>query len=167
MIGKIKFDSSYEPISTKLPFHGRLKCCYTTNSDGSTICKSNRFLNARFKHHFLSFRSADERSSCSMSHNDIRHQLIVSTSSSMTSPSASRGTNTSDFGTIGTASPTTMSTVYQSQINPYLTAISRESTSSVRYDASLMSSYECSLPSVSRHRIHMLQSICIPIRCHH
>lgn len=48
----------------------------------------------------------------------------------MTSPSASRGTNTSDFGTIGTASPTTMSTVYQSQINPYLTAISRESSSS-------------------------------------
>ena len=68
-----------------------------------------------------------------MSNNDIRHHLIVSTSTSMTSPSASRGTNSSEFGTISTASPTTISTVYQSVINPYLTAVSKDSSNLVSF----------------------------------
>jgi hypothetical protein len=70
---------------------------------------------------------ADEHSTCSMSNSDMRHQLIISTATSITSPSTSHGTNGSDFGTIGTSSPTTLSTMYQSAINPYLTAVSTES----------------------------------------
>jgi hypothetical protein len=75
---------------------------------------------------------ADGQSTCSTSNNDIRHHLIVSTSTSATSPSIGRGTASSDFGTISTASPITVSTIYQSAINPYLTAISKESTNVVR-----------------------------------
>lgn len=54
-----------------------------------------------------------QNSSCrsSMSNNDIDHRLIISTSDS------SRSTNHSDF------SPRTLSTIYQSNTDPYLTAI--------------------------------------------
>jgi len=54
----------------------------------------------------------------------MRRHLIISTT---TSPSARRATSsTSDFGTISTASPATMSTIYQSIPNPYLTAVAND-----------------------------------------
>ncbi len=54
----------------------------------------------------------------------MRRHLIISTT---TSPSVRRGTSsTSDFGTISTASPVTMSTIYQSVPNPYLTAVAND-----------------------------------------
>ena len=74
---------------------------------------------------------ADGNSTCSMSNNDIRHHLLISTATGTTSPSTSRDANGSDFGTISTASPATMSTVYQSVINPYLTAVSDVTTNVV------------------------------------
>ncbi|CAF3613319.1 unnamed protein product [Rotaria sordida] len=102
MTAHLKFDSSYQPISIKFPVKSRMQCCYTTTSD-STNSESN--------------------STCSISHNDIRRQLIISTA---TSPSGGTGTSASDFGTISTASPTTMSTAYQSVVNPYLTAVTQD-----------------------------------------
>lgn len=95
------------------------------------VRSSMRFCSIRRTIFFLQIL-ADEHSTCSTSNNDIRHHLIISTATSSTSPSGSRGTNGSDFGTLSTASPTTMSTVYQSVINPYLTAISDESPNVVR-----------------------------------
>ncbi len=51
----------------------------------------------------------------------MRRHLIISTT---TSPSTRRTTSsTSDFGT---ASPATMSTIYQSVPNPYLTAVAND-----------------------------------------
>ncbi|CAF3407810.1 unnamed protein product [Rotaria sp. Silwood1] len=102
MTAHLKFESSYQPISMKFPPKSRIRCCYTTTSD-STNSESN--------------------STCSISHNDIRRQLIISTT---TSPSGGTATSASDFGTISTASPATMSTVYQSVVNPYLTAVTQD-----------------------------------------
>ena len=59
----------------------------------------------------------------------MRRHLIISTT---TSPSAGRATSTSDFGTLSTASPATMSTVYQSVPNPYLTAVANDIPNVVR-----------------------------------
>jgi hypothetical protein len=59
----------------------------------------------------------------------MRRHLIISTT---TSPSGDRATSTSDFGTISTASPTTMSTMYQSIPNPYLTAVTNDIPTVVR-----------------------------------
>lgn len=53
----------------------------------------------------------------------MRRHLIISTT---TSPNGGRATSTSDFGTISTASPTTMSTIYQSVPNPYLAAVTND-----------------------------------------
>ena len=75
---------------------------------------------------------ADGNSTCSISNNDIRHHLLISTATGTTSPSTSRDANGSDFGTISTASPATMSTLYQSVVNPYLTAVSDATTNVVR-----------------------------------
>lgn len=106
MTNHMKFESNYQPIAMKFPFKSRIKCCYVPTSSSSTTY---------------------DHSSCSISNNDIRHHLIVSTNTSTTSPSTSRGTNGSEFGTISSASPATVSTVYQSVINPYLTAVSQDS----------------------------------------
>ncbi|CAF3869605.1 unnamed protein product [Rotaria sp. Silwood2] len=102
MTAHLKFDSSYQPISMKFPPKSRIHCCYTTTCDSS---------------------NSESNSTCSISHNDIRRQLIISTT---TSPSGGTTTSASDFGTISTASPATMSTVYQSVVNPYLTAVTQE-----------------------------------------
>ncbi|CAF1648624.1 unnamed protein product, partial [Adineta ricciae] len=99
----LKFDSGYQPISVPFPTRVGMNCCYTTACD-STIC-------------------SDGNSTCSTSHNDMRRHLIISTT---TSPSAGRATSGSDFGTISTASPATMSTVYQSVVNPYLAAVKND-----------------------------------------
>lgn len=54
----------------------------------------------------------------------MRRHLIISTT---TSPSTGRAmSSNSDFGTISTTSPTTMSTIYQSMPNPYLTAVAND-----------------------------------------
>ncbi len=50
----------------------------------------------------------------------MRRHLIISTT---TSPSGERAISTSDFGT---ASPATMSTIYQSVPNPYLAAVAND-----------------------------------------
>lgn len=98
----LKFDSNYQPITYRFPSKSRMACCYLT-SNGST--------------------TSDGHSTCSISHNDMRRHLIISTT---TSPSTDRATSSSDFGTISTASPTTVSTIYQSVINPYLTAVAND-----------------------------------------
>jgi hypothetical protein len=53
----------------------------------------------------------------------MRRHLIVSTTAS---PSGGIPTSGSDFGTISTSSPTTMSTLYQGVVNPYLTAVKND-----------------------------------------
>lgn len=60
----------------------------------------------------------------------MRRHLIISTT---TSPSAGRATSGSDFGTISTASPATMSTAYQSVVNPYLAAVKNDLPNVVSY----------------------------------
>jgi hypothetical protein len=94
-------------------------CCYLT-TNGSTTCKFNLHRRSFFDQNFI---AADGNSTCSTSHNDMRRHLIISTT---TSPCGERATSSSDFGTISTASPTTMSTTYQSLPNPYLTAVAND-----------------------------------------
>ena len=60
----------------------------------------------------------------------MHRHLIIST---ITSPSSKRATSASDFGTISTASPATMSTVYQSVVNPYLTAVTSDTLNVVSF----------------------------------
>ncbi|UJR26817.1 hypothetical protein I4U23_008130 [Adineta vaga] len=103
MSNHLKFDTNYQPISIQFPTRVGMTCCYAPACD-STVC-------------------SDGNSTCSTSHNDIRRHLIISTT---TSPSAGRATSGSDFGTISTASPATMSTVYQSVVNPYLAAVKND-----------------------------------------
>jgi len=59
----------------------------------------------------------------------MRRHLIISTT---TSPSSERATSSSDFGTISTSSPKTLSTIYQSVVNPYLTAVANDAPNVVR-----------------------------------
>jgi hypothetical protein len=59
----------------------------------------------------------------------MRRHLIISTT---TLPSGGRATSTSDFGTISTTSPATMSSIYQSIPNPYLTAVTNDLPNVVR-----------------------------------
>lgn len=120
MSDHLKFDSSYQPISIKFPTRSGMNCCYIAPCDGAT-CKFEFFV--KFIYLFLcQLIEADGNSTCSISHNDMRRHLIVSTAS----PSSGIPTSGSDFGTISTASPTTMSTVYQGIINPYLTAVKND-----------------------------------------
>ncbi|CAF3035602.1 unnamed protein product [Rotaria socialis] len=102
MTAHLKFDSSYQPISIKFPAKSRINCCYIHSNDNTPL---------------------DGNSTCSTSNNDMRRHLIISTG---TSPKCDRATSGSDFGTISTASPATMSTVYQSVLNPYLTAVTQD-----------------------------------------
>lgn len=82
------------------------------------------------KFRFFKIKADGNSSTCSTSNNDMRRHLIISTT---TSPSTGRATSTnSDFGTISTASPTTMSTIYQSIPNPYLTAVANDTPNVVR-----------------------------------
>ncbi|CAF0885828.1 unnamed protein product [Adineta steineri] len=101
MTTHLKFQTNYQPISLKFPSRAGMNCCYTT------VCDSTM--------------GSDGNSTCSTSHNDMRRHLIISTA---TSPRAISG---SDFGTSSTASPATMSTIYQSIVNPYLTAVKNDS----------------------------------------
>jgi hypothetical protein len=59
----------------------------------------------------------------------MHRHLIIST----TSPSGGRATSTSDFGTISTTSPVTMSTMYQTIGNPYLTAVANDTPNVVSF----------------------------------
>jgi hypothetical protein len=81
------------------------------------------------------FIKSDGNSTCSTSHNDMRRHLIISTT---TSPSDGRAASSSDFGTISTASPATMSTVYQSVVNPYLTAVTNDTPNVVSLNFELI-----------------------------
>ncbi|CAF3828535.1 unnamed protein product [Rotaria magnacalcarata] len=101
MTAHLKFDSSYQPISIKFPAKSQINCCYIHSNDSTPYGNST----------------------CSTSNNDMRRHLIVSTG---TSPKCDRATSSSDSGTSNTASPATMSTVYQSGLNPYLTAITQD-----------------------------------------
>ena len=67
---------------------------------------------------------SNSNTSCllSLSNRNILRQLIASTTNS------SRSMNSSDF------SPKTMSSIYQSTINPYLTAVSNDTLNLVRFD---------------------------------
>ncbi|CAF3598743.1 unnamed protein product [Rotaria sp. Silwood1] len=73
----------------------------------------------------------------SMSDNDIRHHLIISTTNS------SKSMNNSDF------SPTTMSTIYQSSVtDPYLIAISKDTPISTMNPYSSVDMYTGSLSDI-------------------
>jgi hypothetical protein len=63
----------------------------------------------------------DGNSTCSILNNNIRHHLIISTTNSL------RSNNSSGF------SPRTISTIYQSDANPYLVAVSNDVTNVVSF----------------------------------
>jgi hypothetical protein len=93
----------------------------------------------------------------------MRRHLIISTT---TSPSTRRATSSnSDFGTISTASPTTMSTIYQSVPNPYLTAVANDIPNVVSLTIKNLKKNLISIFYI-RHQIPMLLLICIQIHWH-
>ena len=99
------------------------------------FCLNHLYIRSFIRTHYLKFNSSyrtmppidrcasNSNTSClsSLSNRHIRRQLIVSTTNS------SRSMNSSDF------SPKTMSSIYQSTTNPYLAAVSNDTSNLVSF----------------------------------